>query len=144
MRDAFRLPALLCAVTLAGWMVEATPTRAGEPTPIIVTYERHKARTDARAAVRDPKSFWVGQIVGRIEDRKPKLNLSLRAPLTVAMSFVVGRDGRLLSSSVARSSGDPAVDRQAVAVLASAAPFPPMPAGLSDDSMSFSLPLRFK
>jgi TonB family protein len=49
-----------------------------------------------------------------------------------------------VSSSVAKSSGDAAIDKRAVEVLASAAPFPPMPQGLTDDSLSFTVPLRFK
>ena len=132
---------LACAAMLAATV---RPVRADEPLPIIVTYELRKARTQARSAARDPKGFWVGQIVGRIEDRKPHLDMALKAAVTVGVSFVVGRDGRLVSSVVATSSGDPAIDKRAVDVLASAAPFPPMPAGLPDDSMSFTVPLRFK
>ena len=139
MRHAFRRLALVSLVMIAAW-----PVHADEPLPLIATYEMRKARTEAQASARDPKGFWVSEIVGRIEDRKPMLNMSLKAPATVAVSFVVGRDGHLVSSEVAKSSGDAAVDQQAVAVLASAAPFPPMPAGLSDDSMSFTVPLRFK
>ncbi|MCX8256417.1 protein of unknown function [Beijerinckiaceae bacterium RH AL1] len=140
----------LCRLGLAGilaaalWPVTAWPSRADEPLPIIVTYEMRKARTEARAAARDPKAFWVGAIVGRIEDRKPLLHMALKAPVTVAVSFTVARDGRLVSSSVAKPSGDAAIDRRAVEVLASAAPFPPMPQGLTDDSLSFTVPLRFK
>ena len=142
MRHAYRrltFAGIVFAESFAVW-----PARADEPLPIIVTYELRKARTDAHAAARDPKGFWVSEIVGRIEDRKPLLNMALKQPVTVSVSFVVGRDGHLVSSDIAKSSGDAAVDKQAVAVLASAAPFPPMPKGLSDDSMSFTVPLRFK
>ncbi len=135
---------VVAAIMLAISLGAAMPAHADEPLPIIATYELHKARTAAQAAARDPKGFWVGQIVGRIEDRKPLLNLALKAPATVSVSFVVARDGRLVSSTVSRSSGDAALDRRAVDVLASAAPFPPMPQALPDDSMSFTVPLRFK
>ena len=120
------------------------PAHADDPLPTIVTYELSKARHDAHALARDPKSFWVGAIVARIEARKPDLDMHLKAPTTVAVTFVVGRDGKLVSSAVEKSSGDPALDKQAIALLDHAAPFPPMPAALSDDHMAFTVPLRFK
>lgn len=122
----------------------AVQARADEPLPVIATYELRKSQLESHAAARHPKGFWVSQIVGRIEDRKPMLDLKLKQPMTVDVSFVVARDGRLVSSTVDKSSGDAAIDKRAVDVLASAAPFPPMPEGLPDDSMSFTVPLRFK
>ena len=120
------------------------PAHADDPLPTIVTYELSKARHDAHALERDPKSFWVGAIVARIEARKPDLDLHLKAPRTVAVTFVVGRDGRLVSSIVQKSSGDVALDKQAIAMLDHVAPFPPMPAALAEDHMAFTVLFRFK
>ena len=124
--------------------VPVAPAPHADPLPTIATYELSKARKDARAIARDPKTFWVGAIVSRIESRKPQVDLKLKQPTSVEIAFTVARDGRVVSKQIARSSGNPAVDRQAVAVIDKAAPFPPMPDWLAETEMSFRLPLRFK
>jgi len=115
-----------------------------DPLPTIVTYELSEARRAATAVARDPRGFWIGEIVARLEARKPDRRHAIKQPVTVALSFVVDRTGHLVSKQVARSSGDPAIDEEAIAVLVRAAPFPPMPAALPDDHLVFTVPLRFR
>ena len=118
--------------------------QATEPLPIIVTYELkrgHEARVIER---RDPKTFWVRQIVARLEDKKPVGTIGLNEPATAQVSFTVGRDGAIVSKTIARTSGVPAVDKEALAMLERAQPFPPMPAAMPEPALSFSLPLRFR
>ena len=118
--------------------------QATEPLPIIVTYELkrgHEARVIER---RDPKTFWVRQIVARLEDKKPVGTIGLKEPATAQVSFTVGRDGAIVSKTIARTSGVPAVDKEALAMLERAQPFPPMPAAMPEPALSFSLPLRFR
>lgn len=45
----------------------------------------------------------------------------------VVIVFSIGRDGRLLSSKVAKTSGVPLVDRAAMSAIELSAPFPPLP-----------------
>ena len=118
--------------------------QATEPLPIIVTYELkrgHEARVIER---RDPKTFWVRQIVARLEDKKPAGTIGLKEPATAQVSFTVGRDGAIVSKTIARTSGVPAVDKEALAMLERAQPFPPMPAAMPEPALSFTLPLRFR
>lgn len=141
-RRRFRRSGRSVAVGLLAAIVVA-PTLRADPLPTIVTFELSKARKQAREIARDPRKFWVGEIVAWIEARKPHLNMHLKAPRAVDVSFVVGHDGRLVSTAISKSSGDPAVDMQAIAMLSRSAPFPPMPAGLAEQQMAFTLPLRF-
>lgn len=120
----------------------ATASALAQSPPIIAGFEMNRQREDHIAAKRDPKAFWASQIVRRIEDKRPP-----RTKLPsgrVVVHFVVGRDGSILSKDVATSSGQPSLDRLAMEMVERAAPFPPMPDALSDDSQGFDLPLRFK
>jgi len=61
-----------------------------------------------------------------------------------AVRFVVDRDGKLLSSAVAKSSGSTSFDDEALAVVRRAAKwFPPMPASFPGDHKAFQIPIRF-
>ena len=136
---ALRLaPAILVVLAFAD------VARATEALPIIVTYEM-KRQTDADLVQRrDPKEFWARQIMARLEENKPTVTLGRAASATARGSFVVGRDGRIVSQAIDRTSGIPAVDKAALAMLARAAPFAPMPAAITDTSLTFTLPLRFR
>lgn len=118
--------------------------RATQTLPIIVTYEMERRRDAERIERRDPKEFWVRQIVARLEDKKPTETLGLKQPATAQVSFTVGRDGTIVSKAIAKTSGVAAVDAEALAMLERAQPFPPMPATMSGATLSFSLPLRFR
>jgi len=59
------------------------------------------------------------------------------------LAFSIDRTGRVLASRILHSSGSDALDREALALVRRAAPFPPPPAGLSDDRLSFVVPIRY-
>lgn len=117
---------------------------SADSVPVIVTYEMKKHRDEARSVVRDPKAYWIRQILTRIVSRMPTLSKPPKDPIVVRLSFVVGRDGRLVSKAISTSSGNEVADRAAIAMLESAQPFPPMPAAMSDAELSFTLPVRFR
>ena len=118
--------------------------RADEPLPVIVTYEMQHRQRDASAARRDPKAFWTGQILSRIEARRTALSKKLDGALTVQVIFTVARDGHLVRSAIDKTSGLPDVDRIASGMIARAEPFPPMPEQLAESELTFVLPVRFR
>ena len=61
----------------------------------------------------------------------------------VVARLTVARDGRLLDASVARSSGFPNLDRAVLDTVRRASPFPPLPADLSVNSLSFVVPINY-
>jgi len=63
---------------------------------------------------------------------------------TVVVRAVIARDGRLLESSIARSSGVAALDKGMLEALRAAAPYPPLPAELPGDHIVFTQPITAK
>jgi protein TonB len=61
----------------------------------------------------------------------------------VVVSFVLDRDGHVVSSQVVRGSGDPAFDAAALAMLQRSDPVPPPPPVVADQGLSFTLPVIF-
>jgi protein TonB len=60
---------------------------------------------------------------------------------TVVVRMVIARDGRLLESSVAKSSGVLALDKGMLDALRAAAPYPPLPAEIPGDHIVFTQPV---
>lgn len=63
---------------------------------------------------------------------------------TVQISVSISRNGRLLSHHLAASSGSPALDRAAMAIIERAQPFPPFPAGMTQAQVSRTVPLHLR
>jgi len=62
---------------------------------------------------------------------------------TVKVSLVLNRRGNVVSANVVRSSGDTAFDDAAISMIHRSDPVPLPPAGLTDDTYSFSLDVNF-
>lgn len=62
---------------------------------------------------------------------------------TAVVSFVVDRSGRVVSRSLARSSGNSAADAEAMATIARAAPMPAFPAAVTQSRLAFTQAIRF-
>jgi protein TonB len=62
---------------------------------------------------------------------------------TVTVTFALARDGNLLSSGISKSSGNAALDQEALALLRRANPFPPFPAAKTSAQESFNAPVNF-
>ena len=63
---------------------------------------------------------------------------------SVTMQLRVAASGRLLEAEVHRSSGHGVLDRQALAMAAKAARFPPPPEGLGDREIEVLVPVVFR
>lgn len=57
--------------------------------------------------------------------------------------FSLGRDGRVLSVSLAGGSGHGVLDQAAVAMVRRAAPFPPFPSEIATSRLEMGAPIRF-
>lgn len=66
------------------------------------------------------------------------------SPGTVQVAFAIDRSGHVLSSRVVGSSGDPALDSEAAAMIRRASPVPAPPVGVGGGgAVSLSVPVRF-
>jgi protein TonB len=63
---------------------------------------------------------------------------------TARITVTIGRNGRLLSHRLAGSSGSPALDRAAMAIIERAQPFPPFPAGMTQAQITDTLPMHLR
>jgi len=59
------------------------------------------------------------------------------------LALTIDRQGRLLSSRIARSAGSAVLDAAALAMLLRAQPFPAPPAGIMDEQLSITVPIRY-
>jgi protein TonB len=62
---------------------------------------------------------------------------------TAVISFAIDSGGRVVRSRLARSSGHDLLDREVLAMLDRAKPFPPIPAEVGRRSLSLSVPVAF-
>jgi len=63
---------------------------------------------------------------------------------TTMISFRLDAQGRLLSAEVSRASGNMLLDRLALRTVRMASPYPPPPAGLTEETLGFSIPFSFR
>ncbi len=61
----------------------------------------------------------------------------------VSLAFSIDRQGRVVNSRIAKSSGSAVLDAEALAMIKRAAPLPPPPAEIADADLSFVVPIRF-
>lgn len=62
---------------------------------------------------------------------------------TAVARFELDGQGRLVSVTLFRSSGDPLLDAAALASIRAATPFPPPPPGIAGAALSFTIPFLF-
>lgn len=62
---------------------------------------------------------------------------------TSTVTFTVNASGALISATLSGSSGAAILDREAVAMVRRASPFPPIPAGLAQSQVTVRAPIRF-
>lgn len=87
---------------------------------------------------------WEGRVLARLEKfrRYPGAARSARQQGVAYIRFRINRDGRVLSSSLTRSSGFPALDQAALETLRRADPLPKIPADRPDE-IELSVPVEF-
>lgn len=130
---------------------EQPPNQAPVPVPALPT---NAAAVDAdRSASPAPGNSeapnarqmdaWQRSLVARIEKAK-RYPAQARGSQGIArVAFVIDREGQLITAAVVESSGSSILDAEAVDMLRRAAPFPQPPLRSSEQTMSFTLPVKF-
>jgi periplasmic protein TonB len=87
-------------------------------------------------------SAYRGEVMGRLQSfkRYPQAARARGAQGNPAVTFSIDASGRVLSVSLTRSSGDPDIDAESLAMVRRASPFPPPPPGAP---RAFSAGLNF-
>lgn len=97
----------------------------------------------SQGRINDLTANWGAKIRARIEKRKRYPLGADGASGTVTVRLTVTRSGALAGLSIAASSGNAALDEAAIKAVRAAGRFPAAPEGLTQDSISFTLPMRF-
>jgi protein TonB len=84
---------------------------------------------------------WRAQIFAHLLAHKPGGGAGAGA---VSIAFTLTRSGRLVAARLAASSGNSALDSQAMEMVRRANPFPAAPSGVSGNSFQFAVPVRFR
>ena len=92
------------------------------------------------------KANWQGKLVSRLEryKRYPGRARELHEEGTVKLRFAVNRQGRVLSSSIQKSSGSDALDAETLALVRRAQPLPPPPSEVPGEQIELVVPVQFQ
>ncbi len=103
--------------------------------------EAREAKSAAAEAARAAAASYASRVAGELERHKryPAEARAARIEGTVLLSFTIGPSGSIVSHSIARSSGNAAIDA-AVHAMVAASRFDPPPGG----RFASSIPVRFK
>jgi periplasmic protein TonB len=114
---------------------QTAPVPAARPAaPAVAPMER--ATSNAIAS-------WERRLVAQLERHKRYPPQAHGKTGETRLEFSMDRDGNVVASRIVRSSGNEALDQEALALIRRAAPLPPPPVGLPDDRLSFVVPIRY-
>ena len=93
----------------------------------------------------DAVPSWRNELLGRLQRAKryPDMARAHGDQGSVAVTFTMDRAGRVLSVTLARSSGSPLLDDEAVAMVHRAEPLPPVPNEIPGNTITFTIPVNF-
>ena len=118
----------------------AAPPSVQAPPAATVAAPRTSAASAQNAAV-----TWRGLLLGRLKiyRRYPRRAQSAGQEGVVHVAFTVDRRGAVLSARIARGSGYPLLDDEALATVRRASPLPPPPDEVSGDPVEVVVPVDF-
>jgi TonB family protein len=86
---------------------------------------------------------WAKQLIAHFDKYKRYPADRTTQSAEVVVSFVLDREGNVLSTRVTKGSGDSSFDTAALAMVRRANPVPPPPALVADQGLTFTLPVIF-
>ena len=89
------------------------------------------------------RKTWEKQLVVHLARHRTYPTITANQNAQVTLSFVLDRSGHVVSSTVAKSSGDAAIDQAALTMMQRADPVPAPPASVASKGLNFSLPIIF-
>ena len=132
---------------------DTKPVEQNAPAPRTTAAPRSEQRTADKPAAPSPGSAashatiasWRDLVLARLQQNKryPSSAESRREQGVVMLSFSVDRSGRVLSRSIARSSGVAALDEEVLAMVQRAQPLPAFPPAMTQPSVNLVVPIRF-
>jgi periplasmic protein TonB len=133
---------------------ETTPVEENTPAPQTTAAPRSEQNTAATPQAPSPGSrgsqatiaTWRSIVTAKLKSaqRYPARASARNEQGTVTVTFVLNRNGNVLSRNVVRSSGHAELDQEALAMITRAAPFPPFPPSITGETINLPVPIQFR
>jgi protein TonB len=101
------------------------------------------AQTDVLNAETKNVEAWKKKIVAQLASKRVFPPAATSQSGTAKVKFVIDRQGKLISRVLVESSGSELLDAAALAMVERAEPFPEPPAKVTDDRLTFMVPVAF-
>jgi protein TonB len=124
---------------------EPVEPKPPEPAPPPVAPAPATTAPPRAHASRAQVDSWYGHIVTQLERHKsyPPVARERGETGVVQLAFSIDREGHVVSSRIVKSSGYAALDRETIATVRRAQPFPAPPAGIEGEKFDFTVPMKF-
>jgi periplasmic protein TonB len=121
---------------------EADHTRAPSGSAAPAARTAASPNSSSGASLTSALASWKGELVAHI-NRFKRFPPNAASSGTASVAFAINRAGAVVSARLISSSGDRALDEEAVALLHRASPTPPPPAQMGGSVISLTVPIRF-
>ncbi len=123
----------------------ASEAAAPPPSPVAVEAPRSVAPTIGTGdSARRVEATWQRELVAYLDHHKRYPAGAPARAAQIVVSFSIDRMGHVLRSEVVKSSGNPAFDEAALAMMRRSDPVPPPPPLLADERLTFTVPVVFR
>jgi TonB family protein len=95
-------------------------------------------------SARRMRATWTKQLIAHLDKHKRYPPERQQKTAEILVSFVLDRTGHVLSTSIAKGSGDTAFDEAALAMIKRSDPVPQPPPLVADEGLNFTLPVIFR
>lgn len=86
---------------------------------------------------------WQRRLLVHLGRHKRNPSGASQSRADVTLTFVLRRDGHVLSAKVSKSSGDASIDQAAMAMMRRSNPVPPPPPVVANQGLTFTIPILF-
>jgi TonB family protein len=90
------------------------------------------------------RATWTKELIAHLDKHKRYPAERQQKTAEIVVSFVLDRTGHVLSTSIAKGSGDRAFDEAALAMVRRSDPVPQPPPLVADEGLNFTLPVIFR
>ncbi len=138
--------AVIASLAVIAPVTAAAQQAPGNVEPVIEPLPTAAIATPEKPAVKKPapasKSLadWRGKVLAHLNSNKRGVR---NGAGTATVAFKIDRSGKVTSAQVVTSSGNKALDAEAVALTQRASPVPPPPADVAGSSLYLKVPIRF-
>jgi protein TonB len=126
---------------------ESAASEATAPPSFAATHEAAVSAAPAQGSGESAqriKTTWQKELAVHLNRFKRYPGTAAPRGMTVIVTFTLDRLGHVASASIDRSSGDPAFDKAALAMLTRADPVPAPPPLVADEGLTFTMPVIFR